>query len=206
MQRRLGFIEDSTPKSVWPTAHNRDEDICSVRLRLPLGEDSSLEVLNGELAFQVGDKAVYLAHGVAEVTGIESHEVGGDKQTFYILRILDNGVKVMIPTGTNGLREIMSPSEVEEVFDVLQKKEISVESTTWNRRYREYKDKIDSGDPKQIAEVLRDLFLLKTDKDLSFGERKMLDTAKSLLVKELSIARDLSEDEVEAQFVEIFQA
>jgi CarD family transcriptional regulator len=158
------------------------------------------------LPFQVGDKAVYPAHGVAEVTGIESHEVGGDKQTFYILRILDNGVKVMIPTGTNGLREIMSPSEVEEVFDVLQKKEISVESTTWNRRYREYKDKIDSGDPKQIAEVLRDLFLLKSDKDLSFGERKMLDTAKSLLVKELSIARDLSEDEVEAQFVEIFQA
>ena len=158
------------------------------------------------LPFQVGDKAVYPAHGVAEVTGIESHEVGGDRQTFYILRILDNGVKVMIPTGANGLREIMSPSEVEEVFDVLQKKEISVESTTWNRRYREYKDKIDSGDPKQIAEVLRDLFLLKTDKDLSFGERKMLDTAKSLLVKELSIARDLSEDEVEAQFVEIFQA
>lgn len=158
------------------------------------------------LPFQVGDKAVYPAHGVAEVTGIESHEVGGDRQTFYILRILDNGVKVMIPTGTNGLREIMSPSEVEEVFDVLREKEISVESTTWNRRYREYKDKIDSGDPKQIAEVLRDLYLLKTDKDLSFGERKMLDTAKSLLVKELSIANDLSEDEVEAQFVVIFHA
>lgn len=158
------------------------------------------------LPFQIGDKAVYPAHGVAEVTGIESHEVGGDKQTFYILRILDNGVKVMIPTGANGLREIMSPTEVEEVFDVLREKEISVESTTWNRRYREYKDKIDSGDPKQIAEVLRDLYLLKSDKDLSFGERKMLDTAKSLLVKELSIARDLSEDEVEAQFVEIFHA
>jgi len=158
------------------------------------------------LPFQIGDKAVYPAHGVAEVTGIESHEVGGDKQTFYILRILDNGVKVMIPTGTNGLREIMSPSEVEEVFDVLREKEISVESTTWNRRYREYKDKIDSGDPKQIAEVLRDLYLLKTDKDLSFGERKMLDTAKSLLVKELSIARDQTEEQVEAQFVEIFHA
>lgn len=158
------------------------------------------------LPFQIGDKAVYPAHGVAEVTGIESHDVGGDKQSFYILRILDNGVKVMIPTGTNGLREIMSPSEVEEVFDVLREKEISVESTTWNRRYREYKDKIDSGDPKQIAEVLRDLYLLKSDKDLSFGERKMLDTAKSLLVKELSIARDQTEDEVEAQFVEIFHA
>jgi CarD family transcriptional regulator len=158
------------------------------------------------LAFRIGDKAVYPAHGVAEVTGIESHEVGGDKQTFYILRILDNGVKVMIPTGAHGLREIMSQKDVNEVFDVLREKEISVESTTWNRRYREYKDKIDSGDPKQIAEVLRDLYLLKNEKDLSFGERKMLDTAKSLLVKELSIARGLDEDEVEAEFTQIFHA
>ena len=159
-----------------------------------------------ELPFQIGDKAVYPAHGVAEVTGIEKHQVGGDEQTFYILRILDNGVKVMIPTGANGLREIMSTDEVEEVFEVLKEKEISVESTTWNRRYREYKDKIDSGDPKQIAEVLRDLYLLKNDKDLSFGERKMLDTAKVLLVKELSIAREIDEDEVEAQFTQIFHA
>ncbi len=157
------------------------------------------------LSFQIGDKAVYPAHGVAEVTGIERHEVGGDQQTFYILRILDNGVKVMIPTGANGLREIMSPEQVDEVFSVLREKEISVESTTWNRRYREYKDKIDSGDPKQIAQVLRDLCLLKNDKDLSFGERKMLDTAKSLLVKELSIARDMGEEEVEAEFTQIFQ-
>jgi CarD family transcriptional regulator len=159
-----------------------------------------------ELPFAIGDKAVYPAHGVAEVTGIEKHQVGGDEQTFYILRILDNGVKVMIPTGANGLREIMSTDEVEEVFEVLKEKEISVESTTWNRRYREYKDKIDSGDPKQIAEVLRDLYLLKNDKDLSFGERKMLDTAKALLVKELSIAREIDEDEVEAQFTQIFHA
>jgi CarD family transcriptional regulator len=159
-----------------------------------------------ELPFAIGDKAVYPAHGVAEVTGIEKHQVGGDEQTFYILRILDNGVKVMIPTGANGLREIMSTDEVDEVFEVLKEKEISVESTTWNRRYREYKDKIDSGDPKQIAEVLRDLYLLKNDKDLSFGERKMLDTAKALLVKELSIAREIDEDEVEAQFTQIFHA
>lgn len=158
------------------------------------------------LPFSIGDKAVYPAHGVAEVTGIESHEVGGDRQTFYILRILDNGVKVMIPTSATGLREIMSPTEVDEVFEVLREKEISVESTTWNRRYREYKDKIDSGDPKLIAEVLRDLYLLKNDKDLSFGERKMLDTAKSRLVKELSIAREMSEHDIEQEFTQIFHA
>jgi len=156
------------------------------------------------LAFRVGDKAVYPAHGVAEITGIESHTVGGDKQTFYILRILDNGVKVMIPTGANGLREIMSNTEVDEVFEVLKEKEISVESTTWNRRYREYKDKIDSGDPKQIAEVLRDLYRLKTDKQLSFGERRMLDTARSLIVKEIAIAREQTEDQVKTEIEGIF--
>ena len=162
-----------------------------------------------ELQFRIGDKAVYPAHGVGEVTGIESRDVGGEKQTFYILRILDNGMKVMIPTsarGANGLREIMSEAEVGQVFDVLREKEISVESTTWNRRYREYMEKIKSGQPKQIAEVLRDLYLLKADKDLSFGERKMLDTAKALLVKELSIAQGLDEDEIEARFDGIFHA
>jgi CarD family transcriptional regulator len=156
-------------------------------------------------SFQVGDKAVYPAHGVVEVTDIEQKQVGGETHKFYILRMLDNGMRVMIPTGANALREIMSPKAVEEVFGVLRETKISVESTTWNRRYREYKDKIDSGDPKQIAEVLRDLYLLKNDKDLSFGERKMLDTAKALLVKELSIARDMREDEVEDEFVDIFQ-
>lgn len=157
------------------------------------------------LPFQVGDKAVYPAHGVVEVTDIEKKEVAGETHRFYILRMLDNGMKVMIPTAANALRQIMSPTAVEEVFDVLRENRIAVESTTWNRRYREYKDKIDSGDPKQIAEVLRDLYLLKNDKDLSFGERKMLDTAKALLVKELSIARGMQEDEVENEFVDIFQ-
>jgi CarD family transcriptional regulator len=157
--------------------------------------------------FQVGDKAVYPAHGVGEVTGIEKRDICGEEQHFYVLRILDNGMKVMIPmgaSGVNGLREIMNTSEVDQVFGVLRKKEIAVESTTWNRRYREYMEKIKSGEPTQIAQVLRDLYLLKSDKDLSFGERKMLDTAKSLLVKELSIAKGMEEDEVEQEFTDIF--
>jgi CarD family transcriptional regulator len=157
--------------------------------------------------FQIGDKAVYPAHGVGEVTGIESRDVCGEEQHFYVLRILDNGMKVMIPmgaSGVNALREIMNTKEVDEVFGVLREKEFAVESTTWNRRYREYMEKIKSGEPRQIAQVLRDLYLLKGDKDLSFGERKMLDTAKSLLVKELSIAKGMNEDEVEQEFTDIF--
>ncbi len=158
--------------------------------------------------FKVGDKAVYPAHGVGEVVAIESKEISGHSQTFYVLKILDNGMKVMIPTSnvnSVGLREVIKPPQVDEVLAILRKKEKAVDSTTWNRRYREYMEKIKTGSVFEVAKVLRDLYLLKNDKDLSFGERKMLDTARSLLVKEISIARSMSEDEVEKEFRTIFK-
>jgi CarD family transcriptional regulator len=80
-----------------------------------------------------------------------------------------------------------------------------MDNQTWNRRYREYMEKIKTGSVYEIAEVLRDLYRLKTDKDLSFGERKMLDTAKSLLIKELSLAQQIREDVVENELKAIFE-
>ena len=158
--------------------------------------------------FKVGDKAVYPGHGVAEVIGIERKEISGHDMNFYILEILDNGMKVMIPTSnvaTVGMREIISEKEADDVFKILRKKEKVVESTTWNRRYREYMEKIKTGSVFEVAKVLRDLYLLKSDKDLSFGERKMLDTARSLLVKEIAIAKNMTEDEIENEFRVIFK-
>ena len=159
--------------------------------------------------FAIGDKAVYPGHGVAEITCIETREISGRKQNFYILRALDSGMKIMIPTsnvGTVGLREVISEDEVEEVYDILRSSEISVEGQTWNRRYREYMEKIKTGSIFEIAEVLRDLLRLKFDKDLSFGERKMLDTARSLLVKELAVAKRQSEAKIEKELEHIFRA
>jgi len=159
-------------------------------------------------AFKVGDKAVYPAHGVGEVTSIEKKEIGGTHQMFYILKILDNGMKIMVPmlqAQQVGLREIISKEEADEVFDILREKEISVDTTTWNRRYREYMEKIKTGSVFEVAEVLRDLYLLKMEKDLSFGERKMLDTARNLLIKELSLAKKMDENAVEDEFRRIFQ-
>jgi CarD family transcriptional regulator len=86
----------------------------------------------------------------------------------------------------------------------LKQKDISVDSATWNRRYREYMEKIKTGSVFEIAEVLRDLYLLKFDKDLSFGERKMLDTARNLLIKELSLAKGVNEDDIETDLKQIF--
>ena len=159
------------------------------------------------LSFRVGDKAVYPAHGVAEITGIERREISGSEMTFYILRILENGMRIMVPTKNAeavGLRAVVGKNEVKEVYDILKSKEVSVDGQTWNRRYREYMEKIKTGSVFEIAEVLRDLSLLKFDKELSFGERKMLDTARSLLIKELAIAKGATEDKISKELEAIF--
>jgi len=157
--------------------------------------------------FKVGDMAVYPGHGVGEVTAIERNSDFGYEQTFYNLMILSNGMKIMIPTNavaSSGLREVIQEADADRVFNILRSKQSKNDGSTWNRRYREYMEKIKTGDVFEIASVLRDLYLLKHSKDLSFGERKMLDTARSLLIKELSIAKKMDEDSVEDEFKKIF--
>lgn len=159
------------------------------------------------VTFKVGDNAVYPGYGVGKITAIEIKEILGNKQTFYSIQIIETGMKIMIPEGniaSVGLRPIISNIEASRVLDILKVKDVKVDTQTWNRRYREYMEKIKTGSVFEIAEVLRDLFLLKVDKELSFGERKMLDTARTLLLKELSLATDkeelFREDEVKAIF------
>ncbi|OGP14519.1 MAG: CarD family transcriptional regulator [Deltaproteobacteria bacterium RIFCSPLOWO2_02_FULL_50_16] len=159
--------------------------------------------------FKEGDMAVYPAHGVGEVKGIETREISGEKHKFYILKILDNGMTIMVPKGnvkSVGLREIINGDEVEEVFEILKERDVTVDTQTWNRRYREYMDKIKTGSVYEIAEVLRDLSLLKFEKELSFGERKMLDMARNLLVRELAVATGQEEAEIFQEIQKIFKS
>lgn len=147
--------------------------------------------------FKVGDHAVYPGHGVGRVAAVETKEILGTEHMFYSLLILETGMKIMIPKSnveSVGLRPIISKDEADRVLEILKVKEVKIDNQTWNRRYREYMEKIKTGSVFEIAEVLRDLFLLKVDKELSFGERKMLDTARTLLLKELTLAT--SEDEL----------
>ena len=159
--------------------------------------------------FKVGDLAVYPAHGVGVIESIESKSISGNKQDFYIMRILDNRMIIMIPlnnVNSVGLRQVIDADQVPKIFQILKKREIVPDNQTWNRRYREYMEKIKTGSVYELAEVLRDLFILREDKELSFGERKMLDTARSLLVKEISIAEDLDESQVERTIQGIFSS
>lgn len=141
--------------------------------------------------YKVGDKAVYAGHGVGEIIAIENTEMCGAKQTFYRIEILETGMKILVPMNnaeSRGLRPIISKDEANKVLDIVQKKDIKIDNQTWNRRYREYMEKIKTGSIYEIAEVFRDLYLLKTEKELSFGEKKMLDTARGLLFRELELA------------------
>ena len=157
--------------------------------------------------FVEGDMAVYPAHGVGVIKSIETQEVAGVDQTFYVLEIIGNSMTIMIPTSGSenvGLRSIVNKKEAGEVLNILKDRAIEIDSQTWNRRYREYMEKIKTGSIFEVAAVLRDLFLLSVDKDLSYGERKMLDTAKGLLVRELSIAQDVAEDKISKKIEKIF--
>jgi CarD family transcriptional regulator len=157
--------------------------------------------------FSVGSKAVYPVHGVAEVVALEKRDIGGAQTNVYILKIIETGMKIMVPTtnaGSVGLRDLISAKQVKEVYEILQARDIPRDTQTWNRRYREYMEKIKTGSVFEIAEVMRDLSVLRATKDLSFGERKMLETARGLLVKELALAKGVGEDtiasEVDAMF------
>ena len=159
------------------------------------------------MELKVGEKAIYPTHGVAEVVAIDTKEIMGISQAFYELRVLNSDKKIMIPIDkldNNGVRRIMVDHEVDEVYDVLRERNVDLNQQTWNRRYRAYVEKIQTGSPFEIAEVLRDLNLLKFQKTLSFGEKKMLDTAKRLLVQELAIAKDADEKAVADEIDHIF--
>ena len=141
--------------------------------------------------FIQGDLAVYPAHGVGCIESIENKNINGESMSFYMMKIIENGMVIMIPTSNAnsvGLREVISKKDIPKVYKVIQKKGHHTDNQTWNRRYREYMDKIKTGSIYDVAEVFRDLFNLKLEKDLSFGERKLLDTSQNLLVQELSTA------------------
>lgn len=158
--------------------------------------------------FVIGDKAVYPSQGVAEVVGIEQKEISGMIQCFYVLRVLESDNRIMVPTdksGQVGLRRIAGENEIDEVRQILRDKEVHIDKQTWNRRYRGFMEKIRSGSLFEVAEVFRDLYRLKGMKPLSFGERRMLDTARGLIVQELSVAQELDENKIEQELNTLLQ-
>ena len=158
------------------------------------------------MPFEIGDKAVYPAHGVGVIKDLENTDMDGETYEFYVLKILDNGMTIRVPTNNAdaiGMREIIPKEAVEKVYEVLRDRKKPADKQTWNRRYREYMNKIKTGDPLEVAAVLRDLALLKKEKTLSFGERKMYDQAHGLIVQEVAVAKDVDESKIKKEIEKI---
>ncbi len=190
------------PNSAPPPQPNRPPRLSPFAVTAPI-----MPVQTKPLKLKMGDKAVHPKHGLGEVIAVEERELGGMKGEFYVLRILDNGMRVMVPVSSpSGLRSVMSPKEADGVLDTMRAREVAVDLQPWSRRFRAYTEMIKSGSPHEVAKVLRDMYRLKFDKDLSFGERRLLDQAKSLLMKELAAAKGVTEVALNEQVAKMFQA
>jgi len=148
--------------------------------------------------FQVGDKVVYPMHGAGVIESIEEKEILGEKQQYYILKLPVGGMKVMIPLKSVdqiGIRQVISTDEVQRVVQALSGKETAMPGN-WNKRYRNNMDKMKSGNVFEVADVVKNLTLRDKDKGLSTVERKMLNSARQILISELVLSNDADEKDI----------
>ena len=150
--------------------------------------------------FQVGDKIVHPMHGAGVVDSIVSKKVNGVVREYY-LKIPVGGMLVMIPTTNSeeiGVRPVVNSAEADRIIASIPDIEVDM-TANWNRRYRENMLRLKSGDLTEVARVVKGLALRDTDRGLSTGERKMLHSAKQILISELVLSQNTSYEDVEAR-------
>ncbi|MCX8074805.1 MAG: CarD family transcriptional regulator [Clostridia bacterium] len=144
--------------------------------------------------FNIGDKVVYPMHGAGTIESIEQRDMMGSKENYYIIKMPVGDIKLMVPTSKAeniGVREIVSKDDSEMVFKVLEKpKEPYVHDTNWSKRYNSNIEKIKSGNIYEVAEVVRDLSHRHMERGLSIGEKKMLNSAKNILLSEMVLSQN----------------
>jgi CarD family transcriptional regulator len=151
--------------------------------------------------FKVGDKVVYPHHGAAVIEGTETIAMpDGGKGKYFVLRMTHGDLMLKVPADRAeeiGMRYPISKEDVEDVFEVLAKKDVR-EPTNWSRRFKNHQEKLKSGDVYQVAEVVRNLAARNRDASLSAAERTMYERARVNLVSEISPALKVSAEDAEA--------
>ena len=151
--------------------------------------------------FQVGDKIVHPMHGAGVIDSIVTKKVNGVVREYYILKLPVGGMLVMIPTSNSeeiGVRPVVDKVEADRLIASMPDIEVDM-TQNWNRRYRENMMRIKSGDLLEVAKVVKGLMLRDVDRGLSTGERKMLHSAKQILISELVLSQNTSYEDVEAR-------
>ncbi|SHH31879.1 transcriptional regulator, CarD family [Anaerosphaera aminiphila DSM 21120] len=149
--------------------------------------------------FNIGDKVVYPMHGAGIIVAIENREILGKIREYYVLKMPINDMEVMVPVinaGDVGVRDILGKEEMDKVLSILSSEDEAVMPTNWNRRYRYNMERIKTGDIDEIAKVVRSLEKLDVEKTLSTGERKMLLSARQIIISEMVLVYEKSTDEI----------
>jgi len=147
--------------------------------------------------YKIGDKIVYPMHGVGLIDSIEKKVVLGKKAEYYLITIINSGMKVMIPVENAdeiGVRNIIPVKQIDRVIEVLKMKDVKIEED-WKLRYQNNIDKVKSGSIFEVAEVARDLYKRGREKELSIMERKLYENAYQLVSHELALAKNIEVDE-----------
>ena len=150
--------------------------------------------------YQVGDKVVHPMHGAGVIDSIVQRKVSGHVQEFYLLKLSVGNMVVMVPTdntGEIGMRPVVSGTRAEELMSEMEGIEVDM-TQNWNGRYRENMVRLKSGDLLEVARVVKGLLRRDSQRGLSNGERKMLHTAKQILISELVLAQSLPYETVES--------
>ena len=153
--------------------------------------------------FGVGDPVVSPAHGLGEVVSIEKREIDGRLRNFYVIVVKDTGIRMVVPVEAAraaGLRRPIDRKTANSLLNVFKERQPAVTGIPWSRRHRHYQQLLHSGSAEEVARVMRDLLRLRLRKELSFGERKLLDSARRMLVKEVALVFGDTEAKVERRF------
>jgi CarD family transcriptional regulator len=150
-----------------------------------------------KLEFSEGDFVVYPTHGVGQVTGVQNFEIAGEKLKLFVISFERERMTLKVPitkVKESGLRKLASRKVIDNALKAL-KGRVRVKRTMWSRRAQEYEAKINSGDPVQIAEVVRDLHRNEDQPDQSYSERQMYQAALDRFSRELAAVESTSPEE-----------
>lgn len=152
--------------------------------------------------FRLNEKVVYPGHGVAEINRIVEKLVGGQNSSFYELKFINKEMTVLVPVSNTegiGLRPLSPTNRIDDIFKMLAEpakklKNYELMANNWNKRNKEYQSKLRTGNLEEISEIYRDLKHIAREKELSFGEKNLLNQTEHLLAEEISIVRKLEAD------------
>jgi CarD family transcriptional regulator len=156
--------------------------------------------------FCKGDKIVYPLYGAGVIEDLEEKEIDGECQTYYVLRIPVGNLKIMIAANKAeglGIREIYPGDEILSVISSVADEVVEMPEN-WNQRYKENMERIKSGRLADVSLVYRNLLMRERERGLSTAEKKMMTTAKQIILSELILSRDVEKTEAEEMLSGVF--